>query len=54
MKYGFPRGTSITAIEDGVSFLKYLKQKGYVTGTARTICSKDSVFSDELDLPNVN
>lgn len=54
MNYGFPRGTSVRATEDGVSFLKYLKQNGYITGSAGTICSKDSVFSDELDLPNVD
>ena len=54
MNYGFPRGTTVKATEDGVSFLKYLKQNGYITGSAGTICSKDSVFADELDLPNVD
>ena len=53
MNYGFPRTYNTRATEDGVSYLKYLKQNGYITGSAGTICSKDSLFPDELDLPNV-
>ena len=54
MNYGFPPGgMSVHATEKGVSFVKYLKQNGFVTGSAGTICSKDSLFPDELDFPNV-
>ena len=54
MNYGFPpAGMTTRASEKGVSFIKYLKQNGFVTGSAGTICSKDSLFPDELDLPNV-
>ena len=54
MNYGFPPGgQSVRATEKGVSFVKYLKDNGFITGSSGTICSKDSLFPEELDLPNV-
>ena len=54
MNYGFPPGAqSVRATEKGVSFVKYLKENGFITGSSGTICSKDSLFADEIDLPNV-
>ena len=54
MNYGFPQGVGqVRATETGVSYVKYLKENGFITGSSGTICSKDSLFPDELDLPNV-
>ena len=40
LNYGFPpAGMTTRASEKGVSFVKYLKQNGFVTGSAGTICS---------------
>ena len=54
MNYGFPRYKLSEVTEKGVSFTKYLKENGYITGSAGTICSKDSLFADEFDDPSVN
>ena len=54
MNYGFDKKTSRKTAEKGISFIKYLKDNGYVTGSAGTICSKDSLFVDEMDLPNIH
>ena len=51
--YPMNYGCSARGGGKGVFFVKYLKENGFVTGSAGTICSKDSVFSDELDLYNV-
>ena len=54
MNYGYASGLHMKSQGDGVSFLKFLKQNGYVTGSAGTICSKDSLFANELNLPDID
>lgn len=55
MNYGFPPGgMHVRATERGIFLPKHLKENGFVTGSAGTICSKDSLFPDELDMPNVD
>ena len=54
MNYGFPlSGIKNTEKERGISFVKYLKENGFVTGTSGSVCSKDSLYNDEYGLPNV-
>ena len=50
MNYGYP---PVKPTESGALYTKYLKENGFVTGSAGTVCSKDSLFPDELDRPNV-